>query len=140
MALVPGTWVGAYEIYVRPFPDVEGGRWQVSTGGGSMPLWSRNGRELFSLSPDEVLMGVSVDASSSWRMGVPHAVVTGPYQYIPTNNGRTGGGSNGRVFDISPDGQRFLLMKQGAGAQSAPVNLVLIQNWFEELKRLAPRN
>src|SRR5262245_24938420 len=47
------------EIYVRPFPDVNGGRWLVSTGGGRMPLWSRNGRELFYMSPDGAMIGES---------------------------------------------------------------------------------
>ena len=52
---------GREEVYVRPFPDVEGGRWQISTGGGRTPLWSRNGRELFYLSPANFMMGVQVE-------------------------------------------------------------------------------
>ena len=56
---------GRLEIYVRPFPDVGGGRWQVSTGGGRTPFWSRNGQELFYLSPEGVVMGVRAEAGPS---------------------------------------------------------------------------
>ena len=47
---------GQFEIYVRPFPDVNSGRWQISTGGGTRPLWARRGRELFYVAPDGAVM------------------------------------------------------------------------------------
>ena len=66
-----GRWIayqsdesGREEIYVRPFPDVDaGGRWQISPNGGSRPLWARNGRELFYLSADHILMTVPVQTT-----------------------------------------------------------------------------
>ena len=123
---------GREEIYVRPFPDVGSGRWQVSTGGGRMPLWSRNGQELLYLTPDGVLMGVKVEPGPLWRSGTPARVLQGLYFYA--------GPGLGRSFDIAPDGRHFLMIKQGGSDDAAPQNLVVVQNWFEELKRLVPRN
>ena len=123
---------GREEIYVRPFPDVNGGRWQVSTGGGRLPLWSRNGQELFYVSPDEALMGVRREPGPSWRSSTPARVLQS--QYFFANEG------NGRTFDIAPDETRFLMIKEGGGTEAAPQNLVVVQNWFEELTRLVPVN
>jgi len=67
---------GRLEVYVRPFPEVNDGRWQVSTTGGRMPLWARNGRELFYLAPDGPIMAVPVERASSWRSGTPTNEVT----------------------------------------------------------------
>ncbi len=120
---------GRLEIYVRPFPDVGGGRWQVSTGGGRTPLWSRNGQELFYLSLLEgVVMAVRVQAGSSWSSSTPERVLQGQYFYSNPANGRT--------FDIAPDGRRFLMIKQGGsdGAAAPQNRIVFVQNWVEELK------
>ena len=62
---------GQFEIYVRPFPEVNSGHWQVSTGGGTRPLWARNGQELFYLSPTGALMRVGVERSQSWAATTP---------------------------------------------------------------------
>ena len=62
---------GPYEIYVRPFPDAAGGRWQVSTGGGRQPLWARNAQELFYLAPSGALMRVGVARGATWAATVP---------------------------------------------------------------------
>jgi len=70
---------GRYEIYVRPFPNVEAGRWQVSTNGGTMPLWARSGDELFYLAADRTIQSVRVDGSSSWRRSTPTKVLQGRY-------------------------------------------------------------
>ena len=119
------------EVYVRPFPDVNAGRWQVSNGGGRMPLWARSGQELFYLSPDGALMGVLVDPGPSWHGGNPVQILPGQYFY---------GGDGaiiGRTYDISPDGKRFLMIKEG-GSEAAQQKIVVVQNFFEELKRLVP--
>ena len=58
---------GAFEIYVRPFPDVTRGRWQVSTSGGTQPLWARSGQELFYFAPDGTLMRVVVAGAPAWK-------------------------------------------------------------------------
>ena len=121
---------GREEIYVRPFPDVSGGRWQVSTGGGRMPLWSRNGQELFYGSPDGALMGVRMEPGPSWRSSTPARILQRQFAYS----------GFGRAFDIAPDGRRFLMIREGGGNEAAPQNLVVVQNWLEELKRLVPPN
>lgn len=113
---------------MRPFPDVSGGRWQVSTGGGRMPLWSRNGQELFYVSPDGALMGVRMEPGPSWRSSTPARILQGQHFYT----------APGRTFDIAPDGRRFLMIKQGGANDAAPQNLIVVQNWFEELRRLVP--
>jgi len=115
---------------VRPFPDVSGGRWQVSTGGGRMPLWSRNGQELFYGSPDGALMGVRMEPGPSWRSSTPARILQRQFAYS----------GFGRAFDIAPDGRRFLMIREGGGNEAAPQNLVVVQNWLEELKRLVPPN
>jgi len=122
---------GREEVYVRPFPDVGGGRWQVSTGGGRMALWSRDGQELFYASPEGALMGVRVDAGPSWRGSTPAKILDGPYV----------SGRLGRTYDISRDGRRFLVVKETRRDQSdVPLHIIVVQNWHQELKRLVPRN
>jgi Tol biopolymer transport system component len=127
---------GRYEIYVRPFPDVEAGRWQVSTSGGRTPLWTRNGNELFYHALDGTIQGVRVDSSSSWRSSTPMKVLQGAY-FLPI-----GGVVLGRTFDIAPDSKRFLMIKR-VGAEEAgvaPPSIVVVQHFDEELKRLVPTN
>jgi hypothetical protein len=124
---------GPSQIYVRPFPNANESKAQVSTGGGSQPLWSRNGRELFYLAPDGTLMGVSVEPGRKWIAGMPTMVLKRPYF------GGVGN-SSPRTYDVSPDGQRFPMLKPVASPdQSAgPARIVVVQNWVEELKRLVP--
>ena len=133
---------GQREVYVRPFPDVSGGRWQVSPGGGTRPVFGRNGQELFYLATsgtvdaDATLMSVRIQSGSTWVTGIPAKLFTGRYFL------GVGGGLDGRTYDVSPDGRRFLMIKAtGAEEQqtAAPRNLVVIQHWTEELKRLVPR-
>ena len=99
---------GRFEIYVRPFPEVNSGHWQVSTAGGTRPLWARSGQELFYASPTGALMRVRVERASSWAATVPALLVKEGYFTIPAANG-------GPTYDISPDGQRFLMIKEGGG-------------------------
>jgi hypothetical protein len=140
-----GRWVayqsdesGREEIYVRPFPDVNGGRWQVSTAGGTRPLWARTGRELFYLSPALELMRVEVDRDDQFAFGTATLVLK-----VGIFGGSViGGGSPGRTYDISPDGRRFLILKEIASStqNTEPPHLIVVQNWHEELKRLVPAN
>jgi serine/threonine-protein kinase len=132
-----GRWVaygsnssGRFEIYVRPFPNA-GGQWQVSTGGGRTPLWARNGKELFYLGLDGALLRVGVEASgATWNAGTPTKLLEGRYF-------TSGPGSAGRSYDVSPDGQRFLMIKEpGADATAAPPSIIVVQHWDEELKRI----
>jgi hypothetical protein len=120
---------GREEVYVRPFPEVDGGQWQVSTGGGRTPLWSRDGRELFYLSLGNLMMGVQVEPGPVWRTTTPAQILKN--QYFESGLG------SARTFDISPDGRRFLMIKPGG--DNAPQSLVVVQNWLEELKRRVRR-
>jgi serine/threonine-protein kinase len=123
---------GQFEIYVRPYPEVSRGVWQVSTGGGSRPGWSRTGQELFYVSPAGALMRVGVERGSTWAAGTPTKLLN--EGYITAS-----GGNVGRTYDISPDGQRFLMIKAGGGSgQAGAPQIVIVQNWLEELKRLVP--
>ena len=79
-----------FEIYVTPYPNVKGGTWPVSTAGGTRPLWSPNGRELFYVAPDGAIMAASVNSRGGvWRSGAPAKVVDGHYS--------TGAPASGRV-------------------------------------------
>ncbi len=122
---------GRFEIYVRPFPEVNTGRWQVSTTGGTRPIWARGGQELVYVSPTGALMGVGVAPDLSWTATTPTQVVKEGY-YTNLNWW-------GRSYDISPDGQRFLMIKEGGiDGTAAPGSIIVVQHWVEELKRLVP--
>ena len=120
---------GRYEVYVRPFPSASG-KWQISTEGGGEPLWSHNGRELFYRVGDK-MMAVDIAVEPSFRAGTPRMLFEGKYAVrdaLPETN-----------FDISPDGQRFLMIKNPElTTQSAPAQINVVLNWFEELKAKVP--
>jgi tRNA A-37 threonylcarbamoyl transferase component Bud32 len=119
------------EIYVRPYPDVNSGKWQVSTTGGTQPLWARNGQELFYVALDGSLMRAPIERGVAWRSGTPTRLFENTYAW-------TIAGLVGRSYDISLDGRRFLAIKSPSAQADAPTNLVVVQNWFEELKRRVP--
>jgi serine/threonine-protein kinase len=121
---------GESEIYVRPFPGGNSGRSQVSTGGGSRVRWARNGQELFYVAPPGALMSARVTRGITLTAGKPLKLFEGRYYYgAPPELAAT--------YDVSPDGQRFLMIKP-VTKTPAPPNLIVIQNWTEELKRLVP--
>jgi len=66
---------GQYEIYVQPFPGVDEGRWQISTGGGSQPLWAPDGGQLFYLNPEGKLMAVTVRANPGFDHDRPEILL-----------------------------------------------------------------
>ena len=123
---------GRDEIYVRPFPQVNDGRWQVSTSGGVQPLWSRTGRELFFVDSARTMIAVPVNTS-----GTTFAF-RNPVRLFEAAPGEI---YLARDYDVTRDGQRFLMMKEsnGAprGASAAP--MVVVVNWFEELKAVGGR-
>jgi eukaryotic-like serine/threonine-protein kinase len=127
---------GRPEVYVRPFPDVNAGRWQISNEGGTRPMWAHNGRELFYLvapiqagTPIDKVVAVPVQLGTTFSAGTPHTVLTGPYV----------ASGDSRSYDVTPDGQRFLMLKDVPEADNAaPRQLVVVQNWGAELNRLAP--
>ena len=143
--LPDGRWLayqsdasGQNEIYVQPFPDVDAGRWQISTTGGSRPLWGPNGRELFYLASAGV-MAVMIETGTGFEAGPPMLVVEGAYL------GTSGEGGSGRTYDIAPNGERFLMIKQGASANregpfAGLTQIHVVQNWHQELLERVPVN
>ena len=126
---------GQIEIYLRPFPAVEDGRWQLSSGGGTHPRWAPDGREVFYKSPDGELMAVSIQTEPSVVVGRPSMLFDGLIvNYYSASDGYT--------YDIAPEGQRFLVIREEAGERDDPLagldQLHVVLNWFEELERLVP--
>jgi serine/threonine-protein kinase len=134
-ALSPdGRWIayesnetGRTEIYLRPFPNVDGGKSQVSTDGGVAPLWSRDGRELFFVNGSRSMVVVPVGAGGASKLGEQKFLFRmRPELYLSTAEFYT-------PFDISPDGQRFIMARRTTPAPSHVGSMVMVQNWFEEL-------
>jgi eukaryotic-like serine/threonine-protein kinase len=129
-----GRWLAYYstesgqgEVYVRSFPN-PGGKWKLSLEGGKDPLWARNGKQLFYRWQDQV-WAVDVRTDTGFTPGKPRLLFDKP-----------GYGTSGelRNWDISPDGQRFLMVKLDDRKPEPVTEMILVQNWFEELKRLVP--
>ncbi len=128
-----GHWVayrsnesGRHEIYVQPFPAT-GAKWQISTDGGEEAAWvrTRTGQEIFYRNGDK-MMSVDVTTEPAFTQGKPELLFEGQYLTLGPR----------AEYDVTPDGQRFLMIK--SEQQVTQINVVL--NWFEELKRLVPTN
>jgi Tol biopolymer transport system component len=116
-----GRWIaytsiesGKFEIYVRAFPD-GGGKWQISTGGGEDPLWSRDGTEIF-YDVGNRLMAVPVKTSPAFEAGTPQLLFEAPIR-----------GDTGVQYDVTADGKKFLI---DAAANQADTPITLVQNWL----------
>jgi eukaryotic-like serine/threonine-protein kinase len=118
---------GHREIYVQPYP-APGGKWQISTEGGTEPMWNPNGRELFYRSGDK-MMAVEITGQPSFFVGNPKVLFEGPYEPTPATF---------PDYDVSSDGQRFLMLKASEQAHAAPTQINVVLNWFEELKQKVP--
>ncbi len=110
-----------YEIYVQPYPG-PGGKWQVSTAGGTNPVWRRDGKEIFYIAPDRKMMSVAVNPGAAFEVASPQALFQTLVKDAPD-----------RQYDVSADGQRFLI-NTGA-SEAAPAPITLVQNWTAALKR-----
>jgi Tol biopolymer transport system component len=118
---------GGNEVFVRPFPDVKGGRWQVSSGGGSAPLWAHNGRELFYVNGKNMYV-VQVNPGPPFSAEPPRVLFTIPGLV------RVGSLARG-TFAITPDDQRFLMVRdRNWGDMAGTPTMVVVQNFFEELR------
>jgi serine/threonine protein kinase len=115
------------EVYVRAFPG-PGIKLQVSSQGGIQPLWARSGKQLFYRWGDQV-WGVEVRTEGNFTVGKPHLLFEKPGYSIDAPI---------RGYDLSLDGQRFLMVKLDQRKPTPVTEMILVQNWFEELKRLAP--
>jgi hypothetical protein len=124
---------GRFEVYVRPFPNIADGQWRLSTGGGGRPVWTRGGQELVYVGPDKALIAVRVEGrGSAWQASALTKLLDAHLGYYT-------GSVISRTFDVSADGQRFLMIKPVRSDEpTLPPTVVLVQNWGEELKRLAP--
>jgi serine/threonine-protein kinase len=119
-----------FEIFLRPFPDVSGRREKVSINGGRYPLWGPKGGELFYVDLDGQLMAASVTLSPTLRLGS----VTKLFDWEKPPRG-----VSGMPYDVSPIDGRFLrLNAPPRDASSATIQISVVLNWFQELKRLAP--
>ncbi len=120
---------GRFEIYLKAYPGA-GGKSQISAEGGTEPMWNPNGRELFYRS-GEKMMAVEIATQPNLSAGKPKVLFTGQYQPspnpVPTAN-----------YDVSRDGQRFLMIKPSGQGQAAPTQINVVLNWFEELKEKVP--
>ena len=129
-----GNESGRMEVYVRSFASPASGKWQVSANGGVEAWWSPIGDELFYVSTDtRQLMSVRVAPGSTWAPGPAKVVLKDPYFWGTT------AGAAAATFDISSDARRFLMIRPIKESEApATANLIVVQNWFEELKRLVP--
>lgn len=115
---------GRNEVYVEAYPDL-GTKVAISADGGDEPWWSRDGRELFFRQGDAVMVA-AVDSSRVFRAETPHRLFAGHY----SGAGREIG------FDVAPDGRRFVMVK--SDEVSTLRQVVVVQNWLEELRRRVP--
>jgi eukaryotic-like serine/threonine-protein kinase len=126
-----GRWIayvsaesGRSEVYVQPFPR-GAGKWQISAGGGTMPAWRRDGREIFFLGADGKLMAAGVNAGSTFEAEAPRALFASRVRSLI--------GLSRRQYDVSADGQRFLV--NANLAEQSPVPITLLQNWTSKASR-----
>ncbi len=123
---------GQREIYIRPYSN-PGGQVTVSVGGGREPVWANNGDLFYRSLTGERMFAVSVTTKPALKVERPVELFQRPYYISPTGSPRP-------QYDVSPDGQRFLLLASvsGTNASAARPRMVVVQNWFDELKRLVP--
>jgi serine/threonine-protein kinase len=141
VALSPdGRWIayestetGRDEIYVRPFPDAQGGKWQVSTGGGFNPKWAHSGEELFFISAnnDMVVAEVGTDGGGI-RVGRRQILFNLAQRFIAAQ-------PNYAMWDVAPGDQRFGMLQLGGGTEQERGRLVVVQNFFQVLEERVGR-
>ena len=130
---------GRDEVYVQPYPG-PGPRHLVSRDGGNSPVWSHDGREIFYAAPAAVttpggatqvaMMAAPVTLGASVSVGTPRKLFEGAFLLS----------SRGRGYDVTADGRRFVMVQPREQASLPATEIVIVENWFEELKRLVPTN
>ena len=118
---------GRLEVYVRPYPNADERRWQVSSGGGKQPLWSSNGRELFYRDLSTAMIAVRVTTTPTFSAGARTTL------FSRGDLSGTGAQQGAHTYDVSSNDQ-FLMIKRN----DTP-SLMVVQHWFGELQRLTPR-
>lgn len=130
-----GRWIayavgsgGSASVWVQPFPESRGARWQVSPAGGITPVWAHNGTELFFANElTDELVAVEYEATSAFKVVGRRTLFT-----IPLDVRMSAGGG---FYDVSPDDRRFLMARfAGSVPGPTPHPVVVVQNFFEELR------
>ena len=115
---------------MRPFPEVDRDRWKISKGGGTRPVWARNGLELFYLDESGALIGVRVQTSGPRFVAGTSSTIFDTVYAEP---------NPARHYDVSPDGRRFLMLKDRAADPNAtPASMVVVDHWFGGLHWQVP--
>jgi serine/threonine-protein kinase len=127
-----GAWLayvsnesGRNEVYVQPYPG-PGGKWPISTDGGTEPAWSPDGKELFYRRGDQ-LVAVTVQTAPVFSSGTARVLFEAPYEIVDGT----------RNYDVAVDGKRFLMIR--SDATDVPQRFYVVSNWFEELNARAPQ-
>ncbi|MBI1968247.1 MAG: PD40 domain-containing protein, partial [Gemmatimonadetes bacterium] len=122
------TESGRPEVYVRPFPNTGAARWQVSTAGGTEPRWAHSGREIFYRSGNGDLVVAAVTTTPTFSVGRQQSLFSAiSFAALVLH----------QAYDVSPDDRRFIMLRTEAADQST--ELILVQNWFTDLKGKAGR-
>ena len=116
---------GRAEIYVQPFPG-PGRRWPISTNGGRNATWSPRGDELFYVENSRRLLAVDVTTEPEFRNGQPRTLFENTFPRF------------GKHYDVSPDGERFVMVEVEPSGDGPRQQVNVVINWFQELERLAP--
>jgi serine/threonine-protein kinase len=118
---------GTFEIYVRPFPNVSSARWQISTSGGTSPLWAHSGKELFFRTKQGDVASVPVSTTSGFSVGTPRALFSAkPFRFSP----------QALTYNISPDDKRFLMMRETATGEAG--QLIVSEHWLDDIESRKP--
>jgi serine/threonine-protein kinase len=135
-ALSPdGHWIayvslesGREEVYVRPFPQVDRARWQISPAGGTSPVWGHSGRELFYLAPGDTLVAASVTGSADFQVtGRQPLFSTRPFVFQPWH----------QAFGVRPGDRTFVMLQRTSAAGPETRRLTVVLNWFTEVSAKA---
>ncbi len=115
---------GENEIYVVPFPNTGAAKWPVTTAGGTEPLWSHSGKELFYRDVAGNLVAVEVHSNPTFSVG-PSTILFPARAYLSFDRGAQ--------YSVAPDDKRFMMIRRVPGG--VPDEMIIVDNWFEELKQ-----
>ena len=117
---------GEYEVYVQPL-SAEGRRWLISTNGGREPVWSPDGKELFYLETQRMMAVILGSTEAGLDPGRPRELFEWRYS------------TDAPSYDVAPDGERFVMIRPTEeSGTTAPPEIRIAVNWFQELERLVP--
>jgi serine/threonine-protein kinase len=118
---------GRTEIFVRPFPNVDSGKEQVSSGGGTAPLWSRDGKELFYLRGDSAMMAARVAPGATQRLSEPTVLFHVPAELLNVETAYY------TPWDVARDG-RFIMARVRRAPETSGSSVLVTENWLAEWK------